>query len=288
MSEYFKASLLTINNIRLSLLILGWVKKQQQLKIIKSYQIFPYCILDIIGMYWWCSNLDWFETVWCRGEVYINQQDRYIKNQDDKEIYFKFKRYIKTNDIWIYKFKVQHMDKSICIGVCDNSWKFNRSWYAANVTGYGISITDSNTGGYCITYVKLGIMIGNQYEYIPKNILSECGTEMSINVIINRKAKFVKFFVNGMDLGIAFFIGNKHNSIESFSIAVSMSGKDQSIKLCENQEINFDDDVLKITQYERQIIAKHKTIWCRNEWIDYLQKKRKHHDVYDFSCRTKS
>ncbi len=272
--EYSQTSLRIMNGEIVACLIYGWFRKH--LHVLSEMP--PDVILQIVGCFWWDINLDYFQDVWCTGEVFWDQQDRFIMNKDDSDTYFKFERHFKIDNIWIYNFKVQHMDQPICIGVCDNSMEFDQNWFAGIDTGYGIAIT----GGFCLTYVRVRTVIGNQAEYIPQNKLSPCGTEMEIKVIVNRKAKFVKFIVDGLDLGIAFFIGNKENSIKSFSIAVRMNGKNQSIKLCANEELNFDNPLLNINDYEAKIICKVKSIWCRNEWIDYSQretkKKRKNSD----------
>ncbi len=265
-----------MNNKRIHSLICGWLRKQQMQNISTPEGIFIPGLLNIIGLFWWGLNLDWFQTVKCTGPIFINQIDRYILNIDDEDAYFKFTRNIKINNIWQYNFQVQHMDKPICIGICDNCKQFGRNWFNNIQTGYAIAVD----GGYNMTFGTVGSVIGNKIKYIPQNILSPCGTEMKINVIINRKHQFVKFIVNGTDLGIAFWIGNSDNSIESFSLAIRISGKDQSIKLVQNTKLYCDNDVLKISKYEAKIMAEQKGICSRNELIDYLQRDLETHSKH--------
>ncbi len=263
-SMSFSAFQLTKSTVML--LIIGWIKNQHQINHNVHERLNQGYIYGLVYKWFWGKKLDSIKSIKNVHLLKIDAQNRTVTYKSKiiqrKMVAIKFANILEKNKIYNYEFKIQHMNDEYVIGVCTNNIDFNAGWFNTIDTGYGIDLDT----GYCLTYVRVGSIIGDYKEYIPLDRQAPGHLPTHVQIRINRIKNYVSYWINGINMGIAYFVEDD----SKYSIAIMMSSPQQTLTLLHNSILLSDDN--DFTPREKKLFSLRYS-WMKNENIEYSTKK---------------
>lgn len=172
--------------------------------------------------------------------IYDYEEDDY----DEFASHIMFKTKLENKKIYQYDFSVNHHNEELLIGLINDTQfdqhTFRTNWWASADVGLALDIES----GFFVTQIAMFTYL-SESEYINwknnKKLNKFVNKDnIKISLRINRQNNTVRYYCHDVDLGIAYHL----ESDLTYCIAITLTTKNQWIRLLEFKELQNDSSVL--------------------------------------------